>query len=155
MPNEKISDVQFLAERWRNLVPEQQAHVDAWLTRAIRDNRRWCERAHGRATHRTSPWAGFAAEKSFIHAANQGAAVIARDLLRAVGCADDRRPRKVAAKICDQCGGHGRVPCECLPKQFDDVSELVGQVDCELCRGDGDFACPDCMGSGAVMEVEK
>jgi len=32
-------------------------------------------------------------------------------------------------------------------------NELVGQVDCELCRGDGDFACPYCMGTGAVMEV--
>jgi len=141
-----------MADRWRALLPEQQEHVLHVLRRGKRDARRYSERARERSS-RPVPWGGFAAQKSLIHAANCGACDIALLLLEAVGCVDDRRPKDVRAAVCPSCGGHGRQPCECLPKEYDDVAELVGRVDCELCHGDGDFACQHCEGSGGVLTV--
>lgn len=53
-------------------------------------------------------------------------------------------------EVCPDCDGHKRVVCSCVPRNVDDVAEMVGAVGCPECDGDGDHWCPTCMGNGAV-----
>jgi len=53
-------------------------------------------------------------------------------------------------EVCPDCDGHKRVVCSCVPRNVDDVAEMVGAVGCPECDGDGDHWCPMCMGNGAV-----
>ena len=53
-------------------------------------------------------------------------------------------------EVCPDCDGHKRVVCSCVPRNVDDVAEMVGAVGCPECDGDGDHWCPTCMGVGAV-----
>lgn len=56
------------------------------------------------------------------------------------------------AQICPECDGHGRVICECVPRDpCLPVEEMVGEVGCPECDGDGDHWCPVCMGNGAIL----
>ncbi|MFQ5340000.1 MAG: hypothetical protein ACE5F6_00480 [Anaerolineae bacterium] len=55
------------------------------------------------------------------------------------------------AQICPECDGHYRVICECVPRDPHlPVEEMVGEVGCPECDGDGDHWCPVCMGNGAI-----
>ena len=53
-------------------------------------------------------------------------------------------------KVCPDCGGHARVVCACVPRNVLDVAEMIGDVGCPDCDGDGDHWCPNCCGTGAV-----
>lgn len=55
------------------------------------------------------------------------------------------------AQICPECDGNCRVICECVPRDPHlPVEEMVGEVGCPACDGDGDHWCPTCMGNGAI-----
>lgn len=55
------------------------------------------------------------------------------------------------AQICPECDGNKRVICECVPRDpCLPVEELVGEVGCPSCDGDGDHWCPTCAGNGAI-----
>jgi len=53
-------------------------------------------------------------------------------------------------EVCPDCDGHKRVVCSCVPRNVDNVAEMVGAVGCPECGGDGDHWCPTCMGNGAI-----
>lgn len=56
------------------------------------------------------------------------------------------------AQICPDCDGHCRVICDCVPRDpCVPVEELVGDVGCPECDGDGDHWCPTCHGNGAIL----
>lgn len=52
-------------------------------------------------------------------------------------------------KLCPLCSGHGRIVCDCVPRNVP-VDEMVGNIECKHCHGEGDYQCPHCSGSGAV-----
>jgi len=148
-----MSDWSVLVERWRMLTDEQQGHVLSVLTRGVRDALRWGEKAKAEGS-RPEPYGRYRREAAMRHAANAGALRIARDLLDAIGCVDDRRPKGVLPRVCPDCAGRGRVPCECL--RIVAPEDVVTDPDCERCGGvDGDYECPLCDGRGAVLEVSS
>ena len=142
-----------IANRWRMLLPEQQEHVFNVLSAAFRRSTLCAKRAATKASHIPEPFSKHQRNLAMKNSAMAGAVRIVNLLLGSIGCVDDKRPRSVLPSLCPQCQGHSRQICDCVPRNVDTVDEMVGQVGCVMCHGDGDIPCPNCDGRGAILEV--
>lgn len=151
--NMPANDPSHIASRYRMLTTEQQEYVSDVLNSAAKRCMVNAEKARQDASSRPEPFGAHRGAKSIEHASNAGALNIVDLLLVALGQSGGPVPPSLIPAICPNCGGHGRLPCPCLPEKYEDVAELVGKPNCGNCWGDGDALCPRCFGRGAVLSV--
>jgi len=142
-----------IASRYRMLTGQQQDYVSGVLASAARRCMVNAARARQDAASRPEPFGNHRGAKAIEHAANAGALNIVDLMLTALGQSGGPVPPSMIPEICPDCGGHGRLPCPCMPEKYEDVAELIGKPNCGNCWGDGDALCQRCFGRGAILSV--